>query len=349
MDWTTRGYQDGDELQILNLIGTVWPPSQSFEYWSWLHRENPSGYSIVRVAECENEIVAHNAAIPMVMKMGEEYMGYLGVRAVTHPHYRRQGVMKRLSSEIYREIAARGPAVCYAPTEARPMLRIGPYISRGPARRMKDFLLVLNLNRILNRKDLGLLPKLGAVVLRTTHQGKILQPPDQVEIEQISEFDESFDELWNAVSSSLGKRLVVKRSRAYLSWRYSLRPEHKYLSWVARENDLLIGYVTARHFRTEDSHRGIIADIFGFDHRRDAMAALVSKVVQYFEEQDAELVRCQLSDGHPCTRVLADAGFVARPSRQWLVLGVVSPPVGVDQAWLLRRENHMITWGDLMV
>ena len=75
---------------------------------------------------------------------------------------------------------------------------------------------------------------------------------------------------------------------------------------------------------------------------------MLSRVVQYLEKQDAELVRSQLSDGHPLAGTLEDAGFVARPSESWLSLSVASAAVGVNQAWLLRRENHMITRGDLM-
>lgn len=349
LEWATRGYRNGDERQVLDLLGSIWPPSHSSKYWSWLHRENPGGHSIIRIVDCEHEIVAYAAGVPVVMKMGEEYVGLLGMHVVTRPDHRGKGMARRLVGEVIAGAAARGLAVDYGVADAQAMRRAGMPASPTRTRRMKDFLLVLNLRRILNRKDLGLIPKLGAVVLRAAHRTKMLQPPDGVRIEQISEFDESFDELWNGISSSLGKRVVIKRSRAYLRWRYSLHPEHKYLTWVAKESDVLLGFVIASHFHAEDSHRGVVADIFGFDHRRDAMVALVSSVVRYFKSQDAELLRCQLSDGHPCTRVLVDAGFVVLPSRHWLSLGVISPAVGVDQAWLLRRENHMITWGDLMV
>jgi len=286
------------------------------------------------------------------MMMGEEYVGCLGMNAATHPHHRGKGMMKRLQKELAGEAAARGLAVAYGIVEITgPMMRANLAVTGGSKRvgprRMRSFLLVLNLRRILARRDLAWVPdKLGAIGLRATHKAKGLPPPGRVEIEQVSEFDESFDELWNAVSSSLDKALVIKRSRAYLNWRYSLHPEYKYLTWVARENDILLGYVIGRHDRGEDSHRGIIADIFGFHHRRDVMGALASSVVQHFEERDAELVRCQLSDGHPCTKVLEDIGFVARSSKRWLDFYVVSPAVGVDQAWLPRGENHMITWGD---
>jgi hypothetical protein len=278
------------------------------------------------------------------MKIAEECVGLLGMHAVVHPDHRRKGMARRLAGEFVAEGAARGLAVVYGLAEDH--MRAGVSGVPTPKRRMKDLLLVLNLRRMLSRKGLALLPKLGAVLLRTAHGAKMLPPPEGVRIEQISEFDESFDDLWIAVSSSLGKKLLVKRSRAYLTWRYSRCPESEYLTWVAREDDALLGYVVARHDRTEDSHRGLIADIFGFDHRRDAMGALVSSVVQYLGEQGVELVRSHLSDGHPFTGVLEDVGFVARPSKQWLSLHVLSPAAGVDQAWLLRKENHMIAWGD---
>lgn len=349
MSWVTRGYEKGDEERILDLLTAVWGERHTVEYWNWLYRENPDHYSIMRIAEWEDKPVAFVAVLPVTMKTSKEFTGYLGLHAATHPDHRGKGMMNALVKELFAEAAARGLAVGYyvtelgSPIEKVGMRAQGAQMLAGP---MRDFFLILNLQATLKRSDLGPVSKLGAVVLRMTHRARKFRFSNGVTVEQVAGFDGSFDELWNEVALSLGKALVIKRSANYLTWRYSLDPENKYITWVAKHDDKLLGYLVARHDHAEDSHRALIADIFGFSQRKDALRALVSNVVQYFREQNAELVRCQLSDGHPFTGILEDVGFASRPAGRSLGLTVLLPTAGVDQASLLRRENHMVTWGD---
>jgi GNAT superfamily N-acetyltransferase len=350
LNWVTRSYEKGDEERIPSFLAAVLGKRHSSQYWSWLHWQNPAGYSLIRLAECGQEPVAHVAGIPVRMNAGQEFGGFFVVDAATSPQYRRQGVMKMLMDELGKAAAARGLAIGYGLVDMRkPMQQTAVRLFGAQARaeRMKDLVLVLDLRKVLRKRHTPpALSKLGALLLQVTHKPKKVQHPGQVEIEQISTFDESFDELWNKVSLLLKKALVIKRSRAHLCWRYSLHPENNYLTWVARENEAVIGYVVARHQRTKDFHTGLIADIFGLGDRRDALVALVSNVVDYFEQQNVELVRCQLSDDHPYIGILEDAGFVALPSNLGVQFAVTLPTPCIAQDWAPTKGNHMIAWSD---
>ncbi len=349
LSWVTRGYEKGDEEGILDLLAAVWGERHSVEYWNWLYRENPDHYSIMRIAGWEDKPVAFVAAVPVTMKTRKEFAGYLVLHAATHPQHRGKGMMNVLAKELLAEAAARELAVGFYVTElGSPIEKVGVHVQGAQmlAGSMRDFFLILNLQATLKRSDLGPVSKLGAAVMRTTHRASKIQCSNQVTVEQQSGFDESFGELWNEVALSRSRALVIKRSVNYLTWRYSLHPENEYITWLAKHDDKPVGYLVARHDRTEDSHRGLIADIFGFSQRKDALRALVSNVVQYFREQNAELVRCQLSHGHPLTGILEDVGFASRPAGRSLGLTVLLPTAGVDQASVLRKENHMVTWGD---
>jgi len=265
----------------------VWEERYTLQYWNWLYRENPARCSLIRVAESEHKIIAHVAGIPLMMKTDKEFAGYLGIQGATHPDYRGRGIMKALGNELVQEAEMRGLGLGLGIARVgRQMERVGMHIlgSRVRATRMKDFFLVLNLERMFRRTDADVKSKAGALFLRLTHKLRKVEPPGQIEIKQMSGFDQSFDKLWSTASSSLSL-FAIKRSADYLRWRYALHPESEYLTWVAKENDALLGYVVAKHERSKDSHTGLIADIFGLVQRRDALEALVSNVASYLNKR----------------------------------------------------------------
>lgn len=349
MSYTTRAYREGDEKQLPKLSRAVWGEWRSPDYWNWLYRENPEHFSIIRVAENGNELVAQIAAVPMMMRAGNEFLGCLGIDAVTLPKHRGQGIMKRLMQEAAAETVSRGISVGFGIEElGQPMERVSKRALKAEIRTtsMRDFILVLNPIALLKRRGINLTSRLGAILLGMTHKRRELSPPDNVLVKQVFEFDEFFDELWKTVAPSLGRTLVIKKSSEYLKWRYGNHPENKYMIWTATENGIPVGYAVARLEQTEESNRGLVADVFGSYQKREALGALVASAAKYFDDQEAELVRSQFSDGHACASILGSVGFVSRATNAGLHFNVGLPNAAVDEAWLSRKENSMIAWGD---
>jgi GNAT superfamily N-acetyltransferase len=348
LSYVTRSVREGDEKQIHRLLRDVWGEWRSPDYLNWLYRENPEGYSVVRVAEHEDKVVAHFMAIPLMMKAEAEFAGYLGHEAVTLTQHRRKGIMKVLLSELIEETAAHGLYVGYGVTDVGKgfeRLTQSTLGSRARGGQINEFLLITNLKRVLGRHNLSLRRKLVALGLGATLKARRLPSPASVAIHMTPGFDESFETLWKNVSS-LSRSFIVKKSKTFLSWRYTRHPENEYLIWTATENDLPIGYVVGRLERVEDSYEGFVQDVFGDHQRRNAMAALVSTAVWHLAEQGADLVRCRLSEGHPCAPILEKVGFFSVVSAACLQFSVASQTTGVDQAFLIRKGNHMIAWGD---
>jgi GNAT superfamily N-acetyltransferase len=348
LSYVTRNVREGDEKQIHRLLRDVWGEWRSPGYLNWLYRENPEGYSVVRVAEHEDKVVAHIMAIPLMMKAEAEFAGYLAHEAVTLPQHRRKGIMKGLLSELIKEAAAQGLPVGFGVTEVGKggeRMTESTVGTRARGGQINEFILITNLKRVLGRRDLALRRKLVALGLGATLRARKLPTPARVAIHMTSQFDESFEMLWKNVSS-LSRRFIVRKSKTFLGWRYGRHPENEYLIWTATENDLPVGYVVGRLERVEDSYEGFVTDVFGDYQRRNAMEALVSTAVWHLTDQGAELVRCRFSEGHPCTPILGRAGFFGRVSAARLQFNVAPQSIGVDQAFLVRKGNHMIAWGD---
>jgi GNAT superfamily N-acetyltransferase len=102
-NWIPRPYKEGDEEGIFELRKAVFPDWEDdhdawMRRWHWLYRENPASYSVIMVAEHGGRIVGHSAIIPIRAKVGGtiEHIR-LSSDAMTHPEYRRQGILTTLS------------------------------------------------------------------------------------------------------------------------------------------------------------------------------------------------------------------------------------------------------------
>jgi GNAT superfamily N-acetyltransferase len=347
LKWHSRDFANGDKT-VIELFGDNDRDRSGAEYWDWLE-SNPAGRPIIRVVEYEDKIIGHLVGMPIQMKLGSEFLGSLIMDGGVHPDYRRRGIMRELLRDLLSQAASRGLALDWGVTEVgKPMQILGMQLGSTAVRagRMKNYYLILNLGNILRkRNDMSFSSKMGAILMRMAGRARRLEPIRNVLIERISEFNTSFDELWEERSHDYDS-LLIKRSRAYLDWRYSLHPEHKYLIWGALEAGHLVGYAISRHDHNERSNIGFIVDIFG---RRDVLSMLISHVVTYFEKHDVDFVKCELSNRHPYARDLKRIGLVEWSSNMGLQFIIPSPLIGVKQEWLVRKGNCMMSWGDGMI
>jgi GNAT superfamily N-acetyltransferase len=347
MNWNTRAFVSEDKPAIIELLRRVWGWNHGPDFWDWLHKQNPAGYSIIFIAESGREIVGHVTGIPLQMKIEDEFAGYIGLSGVTHPDYRNQGIMRALLDQLVAEAAKKGLALGYAVTLMRePMQRVVRRVGATDTRAspMPSYYAILNLRRALRERELLSSCGIGALLNPMKHRKKRIDASSNLDIKELRGFDDSFDRLWSVVSKDY-KSLIVKRSSDYLTWRYSHHPEQKYQVWGVREDGELAGFVVTRHDFRDGLHAGFIADMFG--RRLDIMSALVAHVVDYFEGQGASYVKCELSSGHPYGELLKRFGFACCRSGNGLQFRIALPSAGVDQSWLVKRGHHVMTWGDI--
>src|SRR5581483_10186127 len=69
-------------------------------------------------------------------------------------------------------------------------------------------------------------------------------PSPQVQIKQMYEFNERFDDFWQRVRDEYS--VILVRDRQCLNWRYVSRPDAKYILFSAAHGPRLVGYLVAR-------------------------------------------------------------------------------------------------------
>ncbi len=98
-EYTIRGYRDGDEEAIVNLLNTSFGYWGNLETWKWRYKENPSFEPEgVRIAEKNGEIIGCNHRLPRDIKLDETVLAraaLYGDGSVLH-EYRGQNIFPKL-------------------------------------------------------------------------------------------------------------------------------------------------------------------------------------------------------------------------------------------------------------
>ncbi len=206
--YITRGYQEGDEDQILVLMRDVFGVERSIEHWKWEFTPRP----MCRVAQ-DDKIVGHQTVFPFQLKIGDQMISAAGsVDTMVHPEYQHQGIFYRLVTECNREAWNMGIKLILA----------------WPNNQSRHGFLKLGWKKVIN------IPLLR----RFATDGQ----PD-TNIFPIFRFSKAYDELWAKANFPV----AVVRDSTYLNWRYIDHPTYKY-DCISLWDDLgeLQGYAVFR-------------------------------------------------------------------------------------------------------
>jgi hypothetical protein len=89
--------------QILELFEKCFSRPLQETLWDWAYLNNPSGKSIVAIAEEHGEIVGHYAMIPMPFLLDDRHItGYLSMTTMVRPDFQGKGLFKLLAQEVYK-------------------------------------------------------------------------------------------------------------------------------------------------------------------------------------------------------------------------------------------------------
>lgn len=102
-----RGYEEGDEIQLVELIKLVFDtrgrtdPKYTFsDHFNWKYLENPNGIVCIAIAEDNGKIIGCNNVIVRQVKINDTvYLQGDGGDAAVHPNYRNQGIYNKLRKQ----------------------------------------------------------------------------------------------------------------------------------------------------------------------------------------------------------------------------------------------------------
>lgn len=358
-----RDYEDGDEQGIVDLMSISYEGSKFWKgtaYWLWKFKDNPASFSHgnVVVAEHQGKIIATWAGWQRQIKVGNKIIkGSLGVDLITHQKYRRQGIFKAMTKRLSSNHAKEGIELTMGFT-AYSSRKITDF--RGAALKghyktgwfqiddVMYFVRVLNAGTILkSRFNSNLMPKILRIptnlALKLYPRAK--KPPlvGGLRINELSNFDKDFNELWKKASKDWN--ICIVRTQDILNWRYSNIPVSDYLVYSAYVDDELMGYVILNIDQTGGQKIGNIVDIFTQRNRMDIAHNLISHSVSLFMRENVDKVSCWMLNDLPYSNVLKRCGFLRRQP-EVMLSARLNGKTELSKNYIENQQNWLISMGD---
>jgi hypothetical protein len=293
-----RPFRQGDEEAILALDARVLPSAwnpRTLENWHWKFTDkNPTGKAFIWIAEYEDQMIAHFAAVPYRLKVFDrEVVASHSIGALVEKKYQNRGLLKLVGDKLWEELSREDIALTWG----------------FPNRRAYAF------HKII----------LGYSDLIDFHTWRIMKSDmpacePQPSLTEIKEFDAEFDALWKRCSGGYG--IAVVRNRSYLNWRYLQRPDWSYVPFGCYESDGLKGYVVLKLFEEEGITRGHIVDIFGYPDDRQTFLRLINGSLNYFSDQAVDEVTVWIWGNSAIESLLMEKGFTKMAAYRPLVLRI---------------------------
>ena len=329
--WSVRIYKEDDELGILELM-KLSGIERTSEEWLWQYKNNPLGH-LIGVAEYSGKIVGHMALVPTYMKIGDKAItGSQAVDLVVHPEFRRQGMFLAIGEFLTKEAGKEGIDISYGfPNKPAHSghLKYGWFDISEAALLIKP----VNMNKIVNYlsayRMIRFLDryKISRKVLKYVFQSaltiinffyKIFDRIEEdnnrknVEIRAIESFDDRIDDFWKKISRDY--TIIVIRDKRYLNWRYFKKPNVKHTVLLAEKNGEIFGYIILRSRDEKNSRVGYIVDIFASLDDHIVIQSLISKAIEHFIKENADLIKCWVlknsSSARLFRKILRFNGFV---------------------------------------
>lgn len=274
------------------------------EYYVWQYLENPLGKGNVLFAYDGEKAIGQIASIPCAYKIQDKKVPVSSIMNLSvSSQYQGKGIMGELVSRIQKAdetffstvipnaAAIRG----YLKKQFHPMPMA--FLIR-PVRLSNYF----RDRRLLN----SLLKPFDAIWIKKKHASKL-----NIE-EQVSSFDERFDDLFNATNNDNIIRQV--RDSKFLNWRYKNNPRRKYSTLVAtRQGGKLDGYITIRIADIFGKSMGLIVDLVTRDS--EAGRSLIASALDYFRLNGVALAMVVCFHGRNEYKLLRKGGFFNCPNR----------------------------------
>lgn len=346
-NWVARPYREGDEEGILDLWRAVYPErtyvrEEWLKWWRWMYRDNPRGMGVIMLAEAQGKIVSHAAEIPVKMKIGsEEVLTAIALDAMTHPDFRRHGVLAVLVKMRREEGERRGVRATYGFRNkySYPYPNLATRLVMFDGATIEKVLLPVDWRAALrtqtgNGLALALGPVAGRLADAVVFRPRKARCPEGLSIEQIEQFDDRAGRLWARVSQRY--RAIVVRDQKYLNWRYVDVPDRHYTRLVAGRADDIAGFVVFSCAVVEGTRTGCIVDVVA--ESGEVAECLIAAAAGRCREMKAALIWSARIAGTPLAGAFRRQGFITAPrSRSIVVKGWTNSP---ELAAELREAGH---------
>lgn len=319
---------------------------QSRQRWRWQYEENPhcppEGPEIW-VAKEDGRVLGQYATMPVRLKVADRILrASWGMDVMVRPDLQRKGVGSRLfvywdkqveaslglglskaSHTLFQKLQWKdvGPVPCYTR-----ILDPKPLVAR----------------RLGQLAALGLSPVARAVLSLLFPVRPSASGPSATHVVPLEgPFDDSFDDLWEAVSPEYD--FVAERKARYLEWKYRKVPYVRYEIYRALRGGELTGYVVLRATERHGVRLGMIVDWLAHPDDTEALDALVDRAAAWGQERQVARLQTFTFDQRLIAR-LERKGFFRIGSPMQFCLRIHSDHMG--PGYYEDTSRWHVTFGD---
>lgn len=249
---TIRDCKPSDNASVQRLFKKVFNKEHSASYWEWKYRGSLSR-PIVLIWEEDETILGHIAVwvLPAYVKGQPAEIG-LRIDTMVDPEARGKGIYRQLNQEMMRRAAEDKIQMLYgfpSPLAQAPLLK---YTAASHKTDIARWMMTFPILSSAGKKK---------------HEGTF---------ERITAFDFRFDKLAEAVKDQA--EVHVKKSAAFLNWRYQSHPIHSYITLGLFKEGKLKGFIVVKNekktIKKMPVNIGSIVDISAVDQKdTDALLA----------------------------------------------------------------------------
>lgn len=317
-----RSYQEGDDENIQRLLAQCfkdWPGLDlrctQLEHWKWKYNENGLIGKVITVALENKVMIGVTHAYLKNVKIFDSYkLGKYGSDTAVHPDYRRLGVKKGMSP-LHREKGKEAGVDFSYRVSSNPIM-VKSWEKRRPRfpHEVLNLVWIDDLNRQLKEIPMknSLFLKTGFSMLKMLNKiGSVFNKsdPSLCSLSWIEKFDTRIDEFWD--KNKQHYQFITVRDRKYLNWRFCDPRAGNYKVLQAEENGKICGYCVLLINNLNKKYPiGYILEVLALPQMENVAESLIAKAMDYFKQNNVNIVNSQIIKGHPYEDILKKTGFI---------------------------------------
>lgn len=283
-------------------------PNLVRKLWYWEYMDIPGSFKgspFIWVCRLQNRIIAQVCIMPVELKIGDKpYRGGWCQDVMVLPQFRNMGLGYFIFQYLSEGLDSFFDILLVSGTNKNSytLLKSIGFLDVGFFSRNIKVLNIKNITEKLTRKTaprllLGIFIKFITLTLKLPYLFNASNcNNDDIKVSAADDFSEEFDNFWFKVSRQ--SPCIIKRDAESLKWRFKDNPVWDYKILVAKNKDILAGYIALKESRPnkkgfEELKIGVISDVL-FNLKDDNIGvALFDAAIDYFKEK-VDLVRCDI-------------------------------------------------------
>ena len=326
------------------------------EHWAWQYEQNPNvtpGRLPVYLFRHGGKIAGHLGTIPVALEAnGRSLRASWSAGLVSAPEARSKGAGVRLVERWTRESAV--SLVLGTTPDAEALFTSLGWLRPGEGH-LRSYMKLLDADAVVRKRVSNPAARKIISSFANVALSMILRTPSvaggDLRIRTFDRFDARFDDFWEGVKG--GYRLIVRRDRRYLQWKFASQPGVEYLRLVAErtregaargaeEKGEVAGYAVRRIMKRKP-YVAYIVDALAGAEDDEAWRYLIAASVDVLQSRGVQQIWCVIMSP-AAEKHLRNYGFILRDSP--MTFFVHPNRDDLDPALFSDAANWFVTKGD---